>query len=47
MSEEKSKQETPITEAVKQEVIPATAEEVSDADLEGVAGGTGRSRAAM
>jgi len=41
MNEEKLKQETPITEAVKQEVIPATAKEVSDADLENVAGGKG------
>jgi hypothetical protein len=39
MSEEQSKQETPNTEVVKQEVIPATAEQLSDADLDDVAGG--------
>jgi hypothetical protein len=39
MSEEQSKQETPITELFKQEVIASESEELSEDDLENVAGG--------
>jgi hypothetical protein len=44
MSEEKSKQETPITAAVEQEVIAVESEELSEDDLENVAGGKGAGR---
>jgi hypothetical protein len=42
MNEELNKKETPIAEAVEQEVIPAKKEELSDTDLENVAGGSNR-----
>jgi len=46
MSKEQSKQEIPITEAVEQEVIAVELEELSEDDLEVVAGGNGRNRSA-
>jgi hypothetical protein len=45
MSEEQSGQETPITAAVEQEVIAVEPEELSEDDLEVVAGGNGLNNA--
>jgi hypothetical protein len=45
MNEEKLKQETPITAAVEQEVIDVEPEELSEDDLEVVAGGNGLNNA--
>jgi hypothetical protein len=45
MNEALNKKETPVAEAVKQEIIPTKSEELTDEDLENVAGGASKDNA--
>jgi hypothetical protein len=45
MNEEKINQEAPINQALEHNVIPSKPEELSDMDLEAVAGGSARNSA--